>query len=98
MCLFVVFLYIMFQISFQTSKGQKNYRKNLQGVRSEPLLSIFLSLFCPNVASVQKKIKNHGIKLLLKFVSNICLREIFFLTSLKQEQMAFVAIQMRIFG
>ena len=33
-------LYIMFQISFQNSKGQKSYCKFL-GVRSELLLSIF---------------------------------------------------------
>ena len=32
-------LHIMFQISFQSSKGQKSYRKFL-GVRSELLLSI----------------------------------------------------------
>ena len=36
-------LHIMFQISFQSSKGQKSYRKFL-GVRSEPLLSIYVSL------------------------------------------------------
>ena len=35
-------LYIMFQISFQNSKGQKSYCKFL-GVRSELLLSIFLN-------------------------------------------------------
>ena len=34
-------LHIMFQISFQSSKGQKSYRKFL-GVRSELLLSILL--------------------------------------------------------
>ena len=34
-----IFLHIMFQISFQNSKGQKSYRKFL-GVRSELLLSI----------------------------------------------------------
>ena len=34
-------LHIMFQISFQNSKGQKSYRKFL-GVRSELLLSIYL--------------------------------------------------------
>ena len=33
-------LHIMFQISFQSSKGQKSYHKFL-GVRSELLLSIF---------------------------------------------------------
>ena len=33
-------LHIMFQISFQSSKGQKSYRKFL-GVRSELLLSIY---------------------------------------------------------
>ena len=33
-------LLIMFQISFQNSKGQKSYRK-LLGVRSELLLSIY---------------------------------------------------------
>ena len=36
----LICLHIMFQISFQTSKGQKSYRK-LLGVRSELLLSIF---------------------------------------------------------
>ena len=34
-------LHIMFQISFQSSKGQKSYR-NFLGVRSELLLSIVL--------------------------------------------------------
>ena len=34
-------LHIMFQISFQSSKGQKSYRKFL-GVRSEHLLSIYV--------------------------------------------------------
>ena len=34
-------LHILFQISFQNSKGQKSYLKFL-GVRSELLLSIFL--------------------------------------------------------
>ena len=34
-----IHLHIMFQISFQSSKGQKSYRKFL-GVRSELLLSI----------------------------------------------------------
>ena len=33
-------LHIMFQISFQNSKGQKNYH-NFLGVRSELLLSIY---------------------------------------------------------
>ena len=35
----LICLHIMFQISFQTSKGQKSYHKFL-GVRSELLLSI----------------------------------------------------------
>ena len=34
-----LYLYIMFQIAFQNSKGQKSYRKFL-GVQSELLLSI----------------------------------------------------------
>ena len=37
----LICLHIMFQISFQTSKGQKSYRKFL-GVRSELLLSIYV--------------------------------------------------------
>ena len=36
-------LHIMFQISFQSSKGQKSYRKFL-GVRSELLLSILADI------------------------------------------------------
>ena len=37
-------LHIMLQISFQSSKGQKSYRKFL-GVRSELLLSIVLGIW-----------------------------------------------------
>ena len=37
-------LHIMFQISFQSSKGQKSYRMFL-GVRSELLLSIVIRIF-----------------------------------------------------
>ena len=40
---FFICLHIMFQISFQNSKGQKSYCKFL-GVRSELLLSIFILL------------------------------------------------------
>ena len=47
-------LHIMFQISFQNSKGQKSYRKFL-GFRSELLLSILRSF------SVYRH-KNFGIK------------------------------------
>ena len=39
-------LHIMFQKSFQNSKGQKRYRKFL-GVRSELLLSILLMVASP---------------------------------------------------
>ena len=43
----LICLHIMFQISFQTYKGQKSYRKIL-GVRSELLLRIFVSFLRPN--------------------------------------------------
>ena len=39
----LICLHLMFQISFQNSKGQKSYCKFL-GVRSELLLSIYLML------------------------------------------------------
>ena len=43
-------LHIMFQISFQNSKGQKSYRKFL-GVRSELLLSIYRGIFNCSMAT-----------------------------------------------
>ena len=51
----LICLHIMFQISFQTSKGQKSYRRFL-GVRSELLLSIF-SRFCMFRALVGQDIR-----------------------------------------
>ena len=47
-------VHIMFQISFQNSKGQKGYRKFL-GVRSDFLLSIYFSYFCSKLLLVRTR-------------------------------------------
>ena len=54
-------LHIMFQITFQSSKGQKSYRKFL-GVRSELLLSIYPLNARP--LSVTSK-RSHMVKLVM---------------------------------
>ena len=51
----LICLHIMFEISFQNSKGQKSYRKFL-GVRSELLLSICFSYFCSKLLLVRTRL------------------------------------------
>ena len=51
----LICLHIMFQISFQTYKGQKSYRKIL-GVRSELLLSIYC-----HIPSITQLVLSNGL-------------------------------------
>ena len=50
-------LHIMFQISFQSSKGQKSYRKFL-GVRSELLLSIHTNVNFEDQVKIAKRMSH----------------------------------------